>query len=241
MIKLAIFTDVHGNLPALRAALQAIKHEGVDAMIHLGDAISIGPFSAECLDLLLSQSNIHFIMGNHDAWYANGLPQPQPKWMSNGEVMHQTWTHRQINPSLRQVVAKWPYVMQETFEKVSFTCLHYALQPAGNDFLPIVQNPSTADLDHLFETSQTDLIFYGHTHRFADAQGKARYINPGSLGCYTEPVARYTAVTCHQGSYTIDHCAIPYDDQPLFAAFENRQVPEKEFLYEAFFGDRFHS
>jgi len=25
-------------------------------------------------------------MGNHDAWFAGGLPQPQPAWMSNGEV-----------------------------------------------------------------------------------------------------------------------------------------------------------
>jgi hypothetical protein len=33
--------------------------------------------------------------------------------------------------------------------------------------------------------------------------------------------------------------AVPYDDEPLFRAFEERRVPERAFLYRAFFGGRF--
>ena len=53
-MKIAILTDVHGNLPALQVALRAIRREGADAIFHTGDAIGIGPFPAECLELLLS-------------------------------------------------------------------------------------------------------------------------------------------------------------------------------------------
>ena len=53
MTKLAVFTDLHANLPALRAALADIAREGCDALVHTGDAIAIGPQPAECLDLLL--------------------------------------------------------------------------------------------------------------------------------------------------------------------------------------------
>lgn len=51
--KIAIFTDTYGNLPALQAALTAIQAEHSDAIYHLGDAIGIGPFPAECLDIIV--------------------------------------------------------------------------------------------------------------------------------------------------------------------------------------------
>jgi protein phosphatase len=56
-MKIAVMTDVHANLPALAAALDAIRREGCEALFHTGDAIGIGPYPAECLDLLLNASN----------------------------------------------------------------------------------------------------------------------------------------------------------------------------------------
>jgi len=38
------------------------------------------------IDTNVVVSAMLFHMGNHDAWFAGGLPQPQPAWMSNGEV-----------------------------------------------------------------------------------------------------------------------------------------------------------
>jgi predicted phosphodiesterase len=102
-MKVAVLTDVHANLPALRAVLGQLEQEGFDLLVHLGDAIAIGPFPAECLDLLLNVPNVRCVMGNHDEYFVHGLPQPQPAWMSDGEVEHQHWTHRQMDPALRTV------------------------------------------------------------------------------------------------------------------------------------------
>jgi hypothetical protein len=52
--KIAVMTDVHANLPALQAALSTIEQEGYDLLVHTGDAIAIGPYPAETLDVLLS-------------------------------------------------------------------------------------------------------------------------------------------------------------------------------------------
>jgi predicted phosphodiesterase len=117
-MKIAVLTDAHGNLPALRAALKVIQKEGYDAVYHTGDAIAIGPHPAETLDLLLNTPNVRLIMGNHDSWFVHGLPIPQPSWMSDGEVTHQHWVHASLDPSLRSVVAQWPYVIQEELEGV---------------------------------------------------------------------------------------------------------------------------
>lgn len=73
-MRLVVLTDLHGNLPALEAALTEIDRDGYDLLAHTGDAVGIGPFPAECLDRLLGLKNALLLTGNHDAWFASGLP-----------------------------------------------------------------------------------------------------------------------------------------------------------------------
>ena len=105
-MRLAVLTDIHANLPALGAALTVIRQHGYDLLVHTGDAISIGPFPAECLDILLGLPRARLLMGNHDAWFVEGLPTPQPSWMSDSEGLHQRWTHAQLDPALRMTIAQ---------------------------------------------------------------------------------------------------------------------------------------
>ena len=239
MIKLAIFTDVHGNFPALRAALKAIHAQGADLLVHTGDAVAIGPNSQECLGLMLDTPNLYCLMGNHDAWFAYGLPTPQPPWMSDGEVAHHQWLRQSVSESYRAGVADWSYHLEMKLEEVSLAFVHYGLTRTGRDFVPIIRQPDVEQLDHMFEQHHTDLVFYGHHHPFSDVQGKSRYINPGSLGCHTAPLARYAIVTIDGDRYTVVHHAAAYNDVPLFQDFEERQTPEREFIYKIFFGGRF--
>ena len=238
-MKIVVFTDVHGNLPALQAALQAIRREGCDAIFHTGDSIGIGPYPAECLELLLDTPRMHLIMGNHDAWFAYGLPDPQPSWMSDGEVKHQQWVHSCIDTSLRTMVGEWPYLVQDIFEDIRVSFLHYGLTESQRDFVPIIRDPEPADLDELFSNPDSDIVFYGHHHPNSDIASKARYVNPGSLGCHTEPVARFAVLECRQNRYELEVRRISYDDSTLFLEFEKRKVPEREFIIRAFFGGRY--
>ncbi len=232
--KIAVMTDVHANLPALQAALSAIKLEGYDLLVHTGDAIAIGPYPAETLDLLLSIPDIMLVMGNHDAWFADGLPEPRPDWMSEREYAHQQWTNAAIDPHVRAAVGQWPYLIEQEIEGVRLTFLHYSLAASGGGFAPIIQHANTEELDGLFASYDSHLIFYGHHHPFSDLQGRARYINPGSLGCYTKAEARYTLVTLQNGRWNIEHRSAPYDDTALFEAFQTHNVPEREFLCRTF-------
>jgi putative phosphoesterase len=238
-VRIAVCTDAHANLPALQAALDAIHAMGCDAIYHTGDAISIGPHPAECLDLLLSTPDLRLTMGNHDAWFVHGLPQPQPSWMSDGEVAHHRWVYGQIDPALRDAIAGWPRIIEETFAGVRVAFLHYPRGEAGDGFAPAIHRPTTAEADRLFAQYAADVLCYGHTHVAWDVSGRARYVNPGSLGCHVEATARFVVLECAQGSYALTRHAVPYDDGPLFEAFERRRVPERRFLYKAFFGARF--
>ena len=239
-MRIAVLTDAHGNLPALQVALAALRREGCDAIFHTGDAIGIGPCPAECLDLLLDTPRVRPVMGNHDAWFSFGLPDPRPSWMSDGELKHQRWVHSCLDPALRTVVGGWPYLIQEVCEGVRISFVHYGLRESQRGFVPAIKNPDSADLDGIFSSLKSDIVFYGHEHSASDLAGRARYVNPGSLGCHTEPIARFAMLTCRKNRYKLKMYRIPYDDRALFEQFERRAVPERDFIYQAFFGGKGH-
>ena len=145
--RIAVITDVHANLPALDAALAAIRADGPDAVYHTGDAIGIGPFPAEVLDRLLHEPGLRPVMGNHDGWFAFGLPDPRPPWMSEGELAHQRWTHAQLDPALGPVVAAWPWVIEEEVGGMPVAFLHYALDGTGRGFVDPIPASDAAALD----------------------------------------------------------------------------------------------
>ena len=238
-MKIIVITDVHANLPALRTTLSAAKSEGYDLLVHTGDAIAIGPYPAETLDLLLSLPNARFIKGNHDQWFADGLPNPIPEWMSQGEVEHQHWTHSQIDSKLRSILADWPMIIREKFEGVEVAFMHYKFDETTMDFESVLRDPTGKQLDELFHPFPVPVLFYGHSHVFWDKQGQARYINPGSLGCFLQAVARYAVLEIKNGTYQIEHRAVKYDDRDIGKTFEQRNVPDREFICRTFFGGRF--
>ncbi|WP_034341785.1 metallophosphoesterase family protein [Deinococcus misasensis] len=246
-MKLAFVTDVHANLPALQAVFSDIQKEGCQRIYCLGDVIGIGPYPRETVELLLSVPDVRFIMGNHDQWYALGL-EKRPMWMSVGEYLHTRWAHKQLGSSFKAIMSRWEYQRHEVQEGIRISLIHYPLRlekdGLGNPmFKKFIKDPTPEVLDDLFKEvldhHHPDILLYGHHHPFSDMQGKARYLNPGSLGCHTEPVANYTLLDIQNGIYHVTHKRIPYDQSDLFAAYELRQVPSKEFIYRAFFLGQF--
>lgn len=64
-MRVAIFSDVHGNLIALERFLDATRDEA-DAYICLGDVVDYGPWNDECLERILSLPGIVLLEGNHE-------------------------------------------------------------------------------------------------------------------------------------------------------------------------------
>jgi predicted phosphodiesterase len=64
-MKLAVLSDIHGNLEAFQAVLDAIGHHPVDRVVSLGDNIGYGPDSEAVVALIRSQ-NIASVLGNHE-------------------------------------------------------------------------------------------------------------------------------------------------------------------------------
>lgn len=69
-MKLVIFSDVHGNLPALELMIR--KTKGMDGYICLGDTVSYGPWSNECIETVRKLKNVNILLGNHEEYFING-------------------------------------------------------------------------------------------------------------------------------------------------------------------------
>jgi predicted phosphodiesterase len=70
-MRLLIYSDVHGNLPAFESVLKDAGN--CDGYICLGDLVNYGPWSNECVDLAFSLPNSIFIKGNHENAFINGF------------------------------------------------------------------------------------------------------------------------------------------------------------------------
>jgi predicted phosphodiesterase len=64
-MRYGVLADIHGNLPALRAAVARLQAEGVDRFLCAGDLVGYGPFPNECVELVAGLDAIT-IHGNHD-------------------------------------------------------------------------------------------------------------------------------------------------------------------------------
>ena len=64
-MRIAIISDIHGNLEALNVVLEYCEKAEVDELISLGDVVGYGPNPNECVNLIEKNASIK-IMGNHD-------------------------------------------------------------------------------------------------------------------------------------------------------------------------------
>ena len=65
MPRIAIFSDIHGNLPALEAVLDDLASDSPEAIFSLGDNIGYGPFPNEVV-ALLDGMHVRSVLGNHE-------------------------------------------------------------------------------------------------------------------------------------------------------------------------------
>src|SRR5215208_7652111 len=70
--RVALVSDVHGNLPAFKAVLEDAKGEGVDEIWCLGDLVGYGAQPTECVELAREECTV-CLAGNHDLVVTGGI------------------------------------------------------------------------------------------------------------------------------------------------------------------------
>ncbi|MBY6038294.1 metallophosphatase family protein [Fictibacillus nanhaiensis] len=239
----AFFTDVHGNVDALRAVIEDARSAGTEHFICGGDMIGIGPFPNEVLEVMFSLPSIKMVTGNHDeAVLALKFKQPYPESHDHAKKHHQ-WCSDRIHFDLAIQLLKLPRELDFTVENRKFLITHYPFKhgkkesPISEDpFLPIVREPSLETMQLFFnDRSAYDFIGFGHHHiRHDFINDSTFFVNPGALGCNTVAEARYALVYGDEQGIKVVFRDIRYDRSRLIKAYKEQDVPDASFLLKAF-------
>ncbi len=249
-MKIAIISDIHGNLPALRAVLAEVDAEDIDHIINVGDTLG-GPLeSARTADLLMARG-IAMIAGNHERQLLTLLADK----LNRSDAC----TASEISPAHRAWLASAPPTLWLTDDV--FVChgtphsdLHYWMETVTDDFgqngSPGVRAATPAEVLQRLGTGPhraASLIICGHTHipRLVSVPSPAgghliTIVNPGSVGlpAYDDvhpfphhietgsPHARFAVATQTSRGWQIDLRCVMYDFESMAQLAESRQRPD---------------
>ncbi|MCP2015593.1 putative phosphodiesterase [Deinococcus sp. HSC-46F16] len=231
-MRLAVFGDIHGNLPALHAALADMRAQGADAYLCLGDVALGGVWPRECL-AEVAALGCPVVRGNADRLLLEPLQPFSPRGFPDEEKLHEidAWGYAQLTPIDRSlVVSCLPLV-----ELPGLLGFHGS--PERDDETLGAQTPE-ARLEALRATSGQHPIWVGgHTHKpLLRTLDGWTLLNPGSVGLpYERRGDRY--VNLAQASYLLLGSAgqvtfrtVPYDVRAVQEGILASGVPHAEWL-----------
>jgi putative phosphoesterase len=173
----AVVSDIHGNLPALRAVLAELEREEVDELVCLGD-VALGPEPAETV-ACVRDLGCPVVMGNWDAWVLEGFPptdaEPWKTFIEQGE-----WWARQLSARDREFVSTFRPRVELQADGLSVLCFHGT--PSSYEEMILATTPHEELLQMLAGFDQR-LMLAGHTHvQLARVVEGTLVVNPGSVG-----------------------------------------------------------
>ena len=148
----AIVADIHANIDAFRAVLDALSRTDVDQIICAGDVVGYGACPQECIDIL-RERKIPTVMGNHDEYTtqvgADWMIRPQAR-----EVIHWNQEH------LSEDSIEWLAALPRRLDGDGFCVVHSACTRVPD--WAYVLSERAAVQHFLFQPSP--LCFNGHSH-----------------------------------------------------------------------------
>ena len=190
-MRYALISDIHSNLPALRAVLADIDTRSLDGTYHLGDLTGYAPWPNETV-ALLRERGIQGIAGNYDSTIATdykhcGCKSENPHQEELSHLSYE-WTRSKVSDETKTYLASLPFRLDVRplgghRAGPTITFLH------GNQALNTVY--VTADRPDAFLEKMAggvgalagDVICFGHTHiPWHRVIAGIHFINTGSVG-----------------------------------------------------------
>jgi putative phosphoesterase len=229
-MRLAIVSDIHGNLAALEAVVADIKRRDVDHVVNLGDSLSGPLMPGETARFLMAQDWTH-LAGNHERQILELNAQSGP-----GDK----FAHAQLGAAELAWIAGLRPVLQYS-DDILFC--HGSPRSDVTALLETAERAASREdiAERLGETECT-LIACGHSHvaRSVRTASGQLIVNPGSVGqpAYADdhpyphlietgsPDARYAIIERRDGQWQSSLLSVPYDSSAMAALAHARGRPD---------------
>lgn len=234
-MRIALLSDIHGNLPALEAVVADIARRGVDRVVNLGDILSGPLLPRETAQYLMPRGWVT-LAGNHERQLLD------PSHPARG--VSDDYAQAQLGRAEMDWLAALPGTLQLTDEV--FLChgtpdsdSAYFLETAVPGGMRVA---SAAEVAQRLGDQRSPVVACGHTHipRCVRTRDGQLLVNPGSVGlpaydddhpCWHvaetgSPDARYAIIERHGGRWSAALHAVPYDHEPMARLAEHNGRPE---------------
>lgn len=178
-MKLGIFSDIHGNLPAFERIYHFLKKESCDRYLFLGDICGYYFQQNEVIDILREIPNLSCLAGNHDVLFLSSYENPTVMENYTGrfgksfEILKDNLTSENLD-----FLKHLP--LQIKIKEEAIACFHGSPWSFIEEYVYL-----DADMER-FDSLPYKAVFLGHTHRPMEVvrknAGEIKIINPGSVG-----------------------------------------------------------
>jgi putative phosphoesterase len=212
-MRVAVVSDVHGNLPALEAVLDEIEREHVDLIVSGGD-VAMGPMPAECVDALRAlDREILWVKGNADR--EAGPPEFEATTR---------WVAARLGPGRRKLLLKAKLSQRVDVDGLGFALVCHGSPRSDEEILTKV-SPEARVAEALTGVDE-QVIVHGHTHvQYDRLVAGRRVVCAGSIGAPYEGLpGAYWALL----GPDVDLRRTPYDVEAAAAAIRATGYPSAE-------------
>ena len=209
-MKIAVLSDIHGNLPALKECITDVASEDVDAYLFLGDYLGDLPYVQETLDFLYKYAADHscfFLRGNKEEYWPNLAPDGKPYKSTTGTMWY-------VYERLCKEDLAWFQSLPDTIVSdfggaETITVCHGS---PGNINKKLLHDDDCTK--EILSGNDTKLIVFGHTHiRDVIRCGDTIAVNGGSVGYpqFSGGKAQYMILNDNSGHWNWEFRDVTYD------------------------------
>ncbi|MBI5929874.1 MAG: metallophosphoesterase family protein [Chloroflexi bacterium] len=239
-MRVAVFSDIHGNAVALEAMLDDLKTQNIEQLVCLGDAIQGGPQPTEVV-AHLQQLGCPIVMGNADDWLLTGVASDAEQISEARQIELDTVRDWQLSllseDDLSFIRTFQPTIRLPIDDERTLLCFHGSPQSFDHVILP--QTPDEEVLQYL--NPEPQMIYTGgHTHmQFIRHLGRTFHFNPGSVGrayrhdqaedrFWVDSCAEYAILTSNNGILALEFRRVPFDVVRLMSVYQTSGRPYAE-------------
>ncbi|MCB0062771.1 MAG: metallophosphoesterase family protein [Caldilineaceae bacterium] len=234
-MRIALLSDIHGNLTALNAVLAELAAEQIDQYLCLGDVVEHGPQPREALARTLAL-NCPIIMGNTDERMLTIVDTATPPSPMRPGYEQDVWSAAQLTEADRTAIRMFVPTAHVTLaEDVTLLAFHGSPRH-NNEF--IGASLSDEALGERLAGVQATILAGGHSHeQLLRRYGDIFVVNPGSIGApfnvsdsgpQRPAWAEYAVLDIQSRTQiNIDFRRTPFDVEQHIQAYERSDMPHK--------------